>query len=84
MNLRHLRRAIELSRAMLPAGEGGSFGAVVECEGKVVGEAWNRVVATSDPTAHAEVVALERPCLKRSRRRDFPVGFPLLLVGQAA
>ncbi len=33
-------------------------GAVVVCAGKVVGRGWNRNIADSDPTAHAEMVAL--------------------------
>ena len=37
---------------------GGPFGAVVVRDGIVVGEGANRVTATLDPTAHAEVVAL--------------------------
>jgi tRNA(adenine34) deaminase len=33
-------------------------GAVVICEGRVVGRGWNRNLADHDPTAHAEIVAL--------------------------
>ena len=33
-------------------------GAVVVCEGKIVGRGHNRVIQDSDPTAHAEVVAM--------------------------
>ena len=33
-------------------------GAVVVCEGKIVGRGWNRNIADSDPSAHAEIVAL--------------------------
>jgi tRNA(adenine34) deaminase len=33
-------------------------GAVVICEGRIVGRGWNRNLADSDPTAHAEIVAL--------------------------
>ncbi len=57
-----MRRAIELSRAQLAAGEGGPFGAVVVKDGRVIGEGWNRVVGTNDPTAHAEIVALRAAC----------------------
>ena len=33
-------------------------GAVVVCDGKIVGRGWNRNMTDSDPTAHAEIVAL--------------------------
>jgi tRNA(Arg) A34 adenosine deaminase TadA len=57
-----MRRAIELSRVHMEAGEGGPFGAVVVKDGQIVGEGWNRVTSTCDPTAHAEVVAIRRAC----------------------
>lgn len=60
----HLDRAIALSRAGMVAREGGPFGAVVVLDGHVVGEGWNRVTSTADPTAHAEVVALRDACLR--------------------
>lgn len=33
-------------------------GAVVVCGDRVIGRGWNRNIADSDPTAHAEVIAL--------------------------
>jgi tRNA(adenine34) deaminase len=33
-------------------------GAVVVCEGNIVGRGWNQVVSAGDPTAHAEIVAM--------------------------
>jgi len=33
-------------------------GAVVVCNGRVIGRGWNRPISNSDPTAHAEIVAL--------------------------
>jgi tRNA(adenine34) deaminase len=33
-------------------------GAVVVCDGRIVGRGWNRNITDSDPTAHAEIVAL--------------------------
>ncbi len=53
-----LARAIELARQGSESGEGGPFGAVIVRDGKIIAEGWNRVVASHDPTAHAEIVAL--------------------------
>jgi tRNA(adenine34) deaminase len=33
-------------------------GAVVVCDGKIVGRGWNQNISQNDPTAHAEVLAL--------------------------
>jgi guanine deaminase len=53
-----MRRALVLARRGMKAGDGGPFGAVVVRGGAIVGEGWNRVVATRDPTAHGEIVAI--------------------------
>lgn len=58
----HMRRAIELAREHSAAGAGGPFGAVVVKDGRIVGEGWNQVTSSNDPTAHAEIVALRRAC----------------------
>src|SRR5262245_37587636 len=58
VNPKYMREAIRISLKMMRANEGGPFGAVVVCRGKVVGRGWNRVTSTNDPTAHAEVVAI--------------------------
>ncbi len=57
-----MRRAIELSRIHMEAGEGGPFGAVIVRGGEILGEGWNQVTSSHDPTAHAEVVAIRRAC----------------------
>jgi tRNA(Arg) A34 adenosine deaminase TadA len=59
-----MRRAIELGRKGMKAGDGGPFGAVIVKEGAIVGEGWNRVLATNDPTAHGEVTAIRDACRK--------------------
>jgi tRNA(Arg) A34 adenosine deaminase TadA len=56
-----MRRAIALSRAMEQPGS-GPFGAVIVKDGRIVGEGCNRVVASKDPTAHAEIVAIRAAC----------------------
>ena len=59
-----LRRAIELSaRASLEYSTGGVFGAVVVRDGKIVAEGMNRVVASHDPTWHAEMEAIRLACI---------------------
>lgn len=57
-----MKRAVELSRKGMQAGEGGPFGAIIVRNGKVIAEGNNRVIVDSDPTAHAEVVAIRRAC----------------------
>jgi tRNA(adenine34) deaminase len=52
-----MRRALELARRGQAEGE-VPVGAVVVLEGRIAGEGWNRPIAASDPTAHAEIEAL--------------------------
>ena len=52
-----MRRALERAAEAAAAGE-VPVGAVVVHDGRVVGEGANQPIATHDPTAHAEVVAL--------------------------
>ncbi len=59
---RFLARAIELAARGSALGEGGPFGAVIVHQGKIVGEGWNRVVVSRDPTAHAEIGAIRMAC----------------------
>lgn len=58
----HMRRAIALAAEHSAQGEGGPFGAVVVLNGAIIGEGWNQVVGTNDPTAHAEIVAIRAAC----------------------
>ena len=52
-----MQRALGLARR---AGELGEVpvGAVLVRDGRVLGEGWNQPIASHDPTAHAEIVAL--------------------------
>jgi tRNA(adenine34) deaminase len=52
-----MEEALRSAQRALEAGE-VPVGAVVLCHGKVVGRGWNRNLADSDPTAHAEIIAL--------------------------
>jgi tRNA(adenine34) deaminase len=49
--------ALEEARRAEAGGE-VPVGAVVVLDGRIIGRGHNRVIATSDPTAHAEIVAL--------------------------
>ncbi len=53
----YLRRALELAREAEARGE-VPVGAVVVCGGRIAGEGFNAPIATGDPTAHAEILAL--------------------------
>lgn len=49
--------AILAAQRALEAGE-VPVGAIVVCDGKIVGRGWNRNLTDCDPTSHAEIVAL--------------------------
>jgi tRNA(adenine34) deaminase len=48
--LRAAQRALEIGEVPV--------GAVVVCGNKIIGRGWNRNIAASDPSAHAEILAL--------------------------
>jgi tRNA(adenine34) deaminase len=54
-----MEEALRSAQRALEAGE-VPVGAVVVCAGEIVGRGWNRNLADSDPTAHAEIVALRQ------------------------
>lgn len=54
-----LQAAISLAADGIGKG-GGPFGAVVTRKGKVISGAYNEVVYSSDPTAHAEILAIRK------------------------
>ncbi len=62
MNPSHMHRAIALSREAIRQGLGGPFGAVIVRNDRIVAEGFNRVTSSSDPTAHAEIVAIRAAC----------------------
>jgi guanine deaminase len=53
-----MQRAIELSAIAVQSGSGGPFGAVIVRGDSVIATGHNQVIATADPTAHAEVQAI--------------------------
>ena len=58
-----MQQAIDLSIESVANG-GGPFGAVIVRDGEVIATGTNRVTATCDPTAHAEVSAIRAACAK--------------------
>ncbi len=66
-----MRHALELAERAREAGE-VPVGAVLVHGDRVVAEGWNRPIATHDPTAHAEIVALRAagPVLENYRLID--------------
>ena len=52
-----MRRALELAQRAQEEGE-VPVGAAVVLEERILGEGWNRPIAASDPSAHAEIQAM--------------------------
>lgn len=59
---KYLEKAIELSGRARINGKGGPFGCVVVLGDEIIGEGYNQVTSSNDPTAHAEVVAIREAC----------------------
>jgi tRNA(adenine34) deaminase len=64
----YMRRALELARRAQAEGE-VPIGALVVLQDEVIGEGWNRPIAASDPTAHAEIQALRSAAASRKNYR---------------
>lgn len=58
---RWLAEAVRLATANVAEG-GGPFGAVVVRDGDLLGRGQNRVTRDTDPTAHAEILAIRSAC----------------------
>jgi tRNA(adenine34) deaminase len=52
-----MQHALELAHKAEAAGE-VPVGAVIVLNGELVAEGWNQPISSSDPTAHAEIIAL--------------------------
>jgi len=63
-----MREALALAEEAARAGE-VPVGAVVVKDGEVVGRGWNRPIGTSDPTAHAEIVAMREAAARLGNYR---------------
>ncbi|NJO43984.1 MAG: nucleoside deaminase [Cyanobacteria bacterium CRU_2_1] len=53
-----MQEAITMSLRGMRSSLGGPFGAVIVKNGQIIAKGCNQVIATNDPTAHAEVVAI--------------------------
>ena len=60
----YLNIVLEEAKAGMEAGDGGPFGAIIvhTATGKIVTKAHNAVLNTNDPTAHAEMLCIQRAC----------------------
>lgn len=65
---RFMRRALALAAGAADAGE-VPVGAVLACDGVVLGEGCNGPIGLADPTAHAEIQALRAAARVRSNYR---------------
>ncbi len=63
-----MREALNLARKAGFADE-VPVGAVVVCEGEIIGAGWNAPVSLADPTAHAEIQALRAAAASQSNYR---------------
>jgi len=63
MHEAHMREALALAREAEAAGE-VPVGAVVVLAGEVIGRGRNSPIASNDPTAHAEMIAVREACAR--------------------
>lgn len=61
-DLQFIRAAIDLAREGSSQNEGGPFGTVIVKDDIIIGRGNNKVLLSSDPTAHAEMVAIREAC----------------------
>lgn len=57
-----MKLAIGLATQGMREGKGGPFGCLIVKDGEIVGKGYNSVLATNDPTAHAEIEAIRDGC----------------------
>lgn len=56
--------AVKISKENVEKKEGKPFGAVIVKNGEIISEGVNEVIASHDPTAHAELLAISRASRK--------------------
>ncbi len=67
-HLGYMQRAFELAQLAKQHDE-VPVGAVIVYEDKIIGEGWNQPIKTSDPTAHAEIIALRQAGVNQNNYR---------------
>jgi tRNA(Arg) A34 adenosine deaminase TadA len=68
----HMSRALALARGAADAGEAPIGAVIVDEAGAVIAEGSNAPIASHDPTAHAEIVALRKAALALGNYRLEP------------
>ena len=69
-DLRWMRHALALGRRAEREDDEIPVGAVVvDAEGRLIGEGWNRNITENDPSAHAEIVAMRQAGLRLGNHR---------------
>lgn len=61
---KYMKLAVREAEKGIAKNDGGPFGAVIVKDGVVISKGHNLVVASHDPTAHGEVVAIRRAAKK--------------------
>ena len=60
-----MQKAKNNAREGISKNEGGPFGAIiVDKEGNIISNGNNKVIKNTDPTAHAEIIAIREACKK--------------------
>lgn len=65
----HMDRALGLAQAAADSGEVPVGAIILDPDGRIVAEAANAPIALSDPTAHAEILAIRKACAARGNYR---------------
>ncbi len=58
----YMKIAIELADDNLKTNVGGPFGACIVRNGEIIGRGSNHVLGNTDPTVHAEIMAIRDAC----------------------
>jgi tRNA(Arg) A34 adenosine deaminase TadA len=60
--MQFMQEAINIGLKGMRSNVGGPFGCVIVKDDTIIGRGCNSVIATNDPTAHAEIVAIREAC----------------------